>query len=329
MSQENAQKIKLLKIYTLLRQETDEEHPMPRQVVCERLNDMGISSNPRTLSKDIGVLNEFGYEVLSYFKDHNKCFYVPEHSFSTPELRIMIDAVQAASFVTPKKTTELTSKIADLGCCYKAEILKGNMVCFNTRKHTNESVYYIVQFIEDALQQKQKLAFYYFDLNEKSERVFRCKPNGEKKRYYVEPVALIYNEDNYYLMTYSSRHPETTANYRVDRMDQVEVIEDAPISEEALAKLVDVPNYTEQVFKMYNGELVDVVLQFDKSLIGPVFDKFGEGTAIVKENDNTFVATVKVRISPVFYGWVFQFGGKMKIISPSDVINEFDGMKKN
>ena len=94
------------------------------------------------------------------------------------------------------------------------------MVNFNTRKHSNETILYTVDSIEDAIRRKKKIAFHYFYLNEQKERVFQCKDTGEKKRYYVEPVAMVMSEDNYYLMTYSSRHPDKTANYRLDRMDQ-------------------------------------------------------------------------------------------------------------
>ena len=167
-----------------------------------------------------------------------------------------------------------------MGGIHRAEILKRDMVYFNTRKHTNEAVLYSIDRLEDAINRRKKVAFYYFDLDENAKRVYRNRDGEEKKRYFVEPVALIFNEDNYYLMAYSDRHPDSTANYRIDRMDQVEAVEESELSEEALAKIADVAAFTEQAFKMYNGEEVDVTLEFDKSLIGSVFDKFGEDTAM-------------------------------------------------
>ena len=129
---ENMQKIKLLKLYELLRRETDEDNPISRMALCRRLNEMGISSNVRTLSLDIEALNEFGYEVLSEQKGKEKTYFVPEHELSLPEIKILMDAVQAASFVTEKKTRELTGKVAALGGSYKAQLLQENMVRFNT-----------------------------------------------------------------------------------------------------------------------------------------------------------------------------------------------------
>lgn len=316
MAQENWQKYKLLKLLELLHQETDEEHPLTTSVLCNRLVEMGIPSERRTLTKDIAVLNESGYEVMWNWVGKEKGYYVEDRSFSVPELKILIDAVQAASFITEKKTAELIDKIAALGGSHKADILKSNMVCFNTRKHSNESIYYNVGFLEDAIQQRKKVIFYYFDLNEHGEKVYR----REHHHYVVEPIALVFNADNYYLVVYSARH-DSTANYRLDRMDHVELIEDA-ISDRALAMREGLDRRTEQMFKMYGGEPVTVVLEFDAKLIGAVYDQFGEDTGMIRSGDQC-IATVRVQISPVFWGWLFQFGSQMRILSPDRLADDF------
>lgn len=316
MSDNNCQKIKLLKIVELLRQETDEQHPIPTREMCKRLASINISCDRRTLGRDISTLNKQGYEVMFTWQGREKAYYVEDRSFSVPELKILIDAVQAASFITERKSSELIDKLAALGGSHRAEILKSNMVCFNTRKHSNEAIYYNVGYLEEALQKKNKASFYYFDLDETGERVYR----KNKERYIVDPVALVFHEDNYYLMCYSPKY-EAIVNYRVDRMDSVAVEEDS-VCDAALLQETDLAEYTEQVFKMYNGPKEDVVLQFDQSLLGAVYDKFGEDTKVIRSSDTTLVATVKVQISPTFWGWVFQFGGKMWIISPKEMIDE-------
>ncbi len=321
---ENMQKIKLLKLYELLRNETDESHPISRRDLCDRLNGLGISSNVRTLSKDIEVLQENGFEIMSYLKDKERFYYIPEHELSIPEIKILIDAVQAASFITKKKTAELVEKVAALAGSHCAELLKKNMVCFNTRKHTNEAVLYTVDSIEDAIIRKKKIAFNYFHLNEKAEREYVLTPTGRKKRYYVEPIALIFNEDNYYLMGYMAKHPGKTASYRIDRIDHIEVVEESVLSDEAQEKINTVSEFTEQAFKMFGGELEEVVLQFDKSLVGPIFDKFGEDTPMTLVNENTCKVTVHVQIAPTFFGWLAQFGNRMCILSPDAVIQKYD-----
>ena len=317
MPKANFQKIKLLKLMEMLRQETDEEHPLRTSEICKRLNALNITCDRRTLGKDIALLNSQGFEVMSAMRGHEKAYYIEDRSFSVPELKILIDAVQATGFITEKKSTELINKIAYLGGSYRAEILKRNMVCFNTRKHSNEAIFYNVAFLEESLQLKKKASFYYFDLDENGARVYR----KNKERYIVEPMALIFNEDNYYLMCYSSKY-DGICNYRVDRMESVEV-EDEAVSLEAVIWETDIAHYTEQVFKMYGGSQEYVKLEFDNSLIGAIYDKFGENTKMIRLNKNSCSVTVKVQISPTFWGWISQFAGKMKIISPETVIAEY------
>lgn len=317
MSKQNTQKIKLLKLYELLKQETDEQHPLTTKQIGEKLIDMGISCDRRTLSKDIDVLNDYGYEIMSMRIGHQKAYYVEDRSFDIAELKILIDAVHAANFITDKKSDNLIDKIASLSSSNRAEILKGNMVYFNSNKHTNESIYYNVDFLNNGIQEGKKVSFFYYDLDENAKKRYR----KDKKRYVVDPVSLVYNNDNYYLMSYSEKY-EDIVNYRVDRMEGVEV-ENSDICSEAIIKSDNVSNYTEQVFKMFTGETKEVVLQFDSSLINVIYDKFGEDTKMIRHDEQSFVITVKVQVSPVFFGWLFQFGGKMKLLSPESIRSEY------
>lgn len=211
---ENHQKIKLLKLMELLRQETDELHALSTNEICSRLSAIGISCERRTLAKDIALLNEQGFEVMSCRVGKEKGYYIADRSFSIPELKILIDAVQAANFITENKSAELIKKIAALGGSHQADILQSNLVCFNTRKHTNETIYYSVGYLEDAIQQKNKVLFRYFDLNEHGEKVYR----REGHRYVVEPVALVFHEDNYYIVVYSAKH-DSSVLFGTDNAD--------------------------------------------------------------------------------------------------------------
>ena len=314
MARENFRKIKLLKLLEILRQNTDEQHPMSTSSIISGLAQMEITCDRRTLAQDIATLSDLGYEIMTTTVGHEKAYYVEDRNFSIPELKILIDAVHASSFITDKKSEELINKIASLAGSHRAEVLKRNMVCFNTRKHSNERIFYNVNDLEDAILRQKKVLFRYFDLNENGERVYR----RDGHRYVVEPIALVFNEDNYYLTCYSSRH-DSTSNYRIDRMDSVTVIEE-DCCEKAIALRDQVATYTEQAFKMFGGQLEDIILEFDRSLIGVVYDRFGENTKMMTTADTKCIASVKVQISPVFWGWLFQFAGQMKVISPESVV---------
>lgn len=165
---------------------------------------------------------------------------------------------------------------------------------------------------------KKQVSFYYFDLDEKLNRIYR----KEKKRYITDPMALVYSEDNYYLVSYSKKYQGTT-NYRIDRMDTVEV-EETDICEEAIIKKKRTQSYTEQVFKMYNGEAETITLELEPNLLGVMYDKFGENLEIRHTDGGRLLIKVVVQISPPFWGWLMQFGGRMKIVRPEGLKPEFD-----
>ncbi len=308
MPKDNKQKIKLLYLMEILRQETDEQHPISTNQICKRLGEQGISCERRTVGMDMKVLNDYGYEIMTKMVGHEKAYYIDDRSFSVPEIKILMDAVQAAKFITPSKSAALVEKLAALGGSHQAEILKGNIVCFDTRKHTNEMIFYNVQALEDAIRERKKASFMYFDLNENREKIYRR--DGE--RYCVDPMALVYNEDFYYLMSFNPKHNAITT-YRVDRMERVQV-EDDPVCPQAMVEGADIHEYTSQVFKMYNGHPELITLEFDDSLIGAIFDRFGEEIEIKRIGKEKCSVNVTVQDSPVFRGWVAQFEKKIRIV---------------
>ena len=174
---DNCQKIKLLKLHEILRTESDEQNPLTTGELLTRLADCGISCDRRTLAKDMETLNRQGFEVMVRRVGHQKGYYVEDRGFSLPELKILMDAVQAAGFITERKAEDLSGKIASLGGSHRADLLTRHMLLFNTRKHSNESIYYNVDRLEEAIRERCKVSFRYFDLDENCARVYR--KNGE------------------------------------------------------------------------------------------------------------------------------------------------------
>lgn len=314
MGKENFSKIKLLRIWEILKQDSDENNPLTTNQILEKLSESGIICDRRTLYQDISTLNSYGYEVICKKGQHSNGYYVIDRSFDVPELRILIDAVQAASFISPKKTAELTDKIAALGGSYRADILKKNIVEFNTTKHNNEHIYYSVNAIEDAILAEKKISFQYFDLNESHERVFR--KNGEK--YIVNPVAMVFSNDNYYLICYHDNHDGITT-YRIDRMLNVSVSEQE-INKTAQPKGLSVAKHRKQSFSMFSGKTETVKFEADKDLLDVIYDKFGEDTQIRSIGNGKISFTADVEISPMFFGWCCSFRKRLKIIAPFTMV---------
>lgn len=315
MKLENAYKIKLLKILEILRQETDEDHPMNTQTLIQKLAAQGIVCDRRTLPLDIQVLNDYGYEVLVNKQPGFSTEYcIVDRSFDVPELRILMDAVQAASFVTPKKTTMLLDKIAELGGSHRAELLKGNSIEYNTTKHSNETIYYNIDTIEEAIAQGKKIAFKYFDYNTKKEKVFR----KEGKLYYVNPISMVFTMDNYYLICYDDFHP-TINHYRIDRMTDV-IMKQYDIKKTDAVEGFDMTIHHKSLFGMFTGKPEKVRFEANVRLVDAIIDKFGEDIQFkdLEEGWTSFEAVVQ--ISPQFLGWLLSFGKDMKVTAPKNVV---------
>ena len=317
MPNDNCQKIKLLKLMELLRRDTDEDHPITTSEICRRLGEMGISCERRTVGKDMKLLREQGYEIMSELSGHENSYWIADRSFSLPELKILMDAVQAAHFIPPDKTEELVAKIAALGGSHQSELLQGNLVRFTARKHSNHSIFYNVQEIETAIQHEQTVSFRYFDLDEKMERIYR----GNARRYHVEPLTLVYEDNNYYMLTYSAKYDHLTP-YRVDRMDRVQV-EESPLSKTALEKKENSKIAVEQASRMFMGKTRSITLEFSDQLIGTMFDKFGEDLKIERVNADLCRAPVEIQISPTFWSWLFLYPGEIRVVKQKELVEQY------
>ena len=314
---ENNQKIKLLRIMEFLRAESSVGKPVSTSQIISYLNSIHISCERRTLYKDMDMLIESGANIVKTELGRENAYYMNEVSFSLAEVKTLIDAVQAANFIPADKTADMVEKLLSYAGVRRSEIVRDNIVFYNNHKHSNQDIYENIEQIELAIRQKKQVSFYYFDLDEKRNRVYR----KEKKRYITDPVALVFSEDYYYLVAYSQKY-QNAVNYRVDRMDTVEV-EEEPICEDALIKKRKTETYTEQVFKMYNGEAETVTLEFAPELLGAVYDKFGEDLEIRHCDGGWLKIKITVQISPPFFGWVFQFKDRMRIVEPSRVADEY------
>ena len=319
MSDPKYQRIKFLKIMEILYRKTDEAHPITTKDLVKELALLGIPEDRRTMYADIKALQEFGYDIHSKRTKYDSLYWVSKRSFDLPELKIIMDCIHSSKFVTESKTEELIDKIADLGGSARADLLKRNAVHFNAVKHGNEAVYEIVDILERAIENRKKVSFNYFVLDQDGERVYK----HDTQLYVEEPLAMVCNDGNYYLLCY--RPEEEYENhikvFRIDRIDNI-AMTDEDISKDGRTALRKASQYPLQAFKMYGGPLRRVTLMFDENLIGVVYNKFGENTTI-KKYKGKYTASVQVQVSPTFWGWMLQFPTEMKIKSPEDLKEQY------
>ena len=309
-------KNKLLLLIEILKHNTDKDHPITTNALIEKLSMYKVPCERRTLAKDIPQLIDMNYPIKSVKVGHSNAYYMEHNDFSVSELKIIIDALQASAVIPEETTISLTEKIANLGGPYCAELLQNNRIRFNIRKQTNNSIWNSISVIEESFKRQTQISFLYFKHDEKGNRVYK----RNKKRYIVDPIALIYENNNYYLRCYNQERKDFR-NYRIDRMDETRLL-DSIICDEALVSPKELETYTAKTFKMFGGDETDVVLEFTEELIDVIFDQFGFDTKIEPSDNGTFLATVKVQISRTFWGWYFQFPDQMRIILPDSVVDQ-------
>lgn len=319
MAKASNQKLKLLYLLRFLTQRSDEEHPVSMQQIIDELARNGISAERKSIYDDVEALRLFGVDIIQV-KGKNGGYYIGERDFELPELKLLVDSVQSSKFITQDKTHKLIKKIENLASFYDGQLLQRQVFVTNRVKSMNESIYYAVDVISDAITQNKKIRYQYFEYTVTKER--RLRRDGAY--YEVSPFALIWDDENYYMLAWDSE-AEKMKHYRVDKMQNVSLTENDRDGLDEFEK-VDMSAYTKTVFGMFGGKEQKVKLRFTNHLVGAVLDRFGRDTIIVKDGDEHFTVTVNVVVSQQFFGWVFGFGNDVEIISPEEVRLE---MKKH
>ena len=222
----------------------------------------------------------------------------------------MVDSVQASKFITEKKTYSLIKKLEKLCSKYEAQSIQGQVYLTNRIKSMNQSIYYNTNEIHSAISNGKQISFQYLTYTITKEEAFRRGGT----RYQVSPFALIYAEENYYLLAFDSK-TQIFKHYRVDRMKNIQVSANDREGIEQF-KEIDVARYTTQTFSMFGGEAERLTLEFSNSLIGVVIDRFGKDIPIRKTDEEHFQISVEVIISKQFFGWLFGLGIGARIVSP-------------
>lgn len=307
------QKLKMMYLAKILLEKTDEEHTITVPEMISELAKLGISAERKSIYDDLEYLSLYGLDICSN-KTRTTNYYIASRDFELPELKLLVDSVQASKFITRKKSMELISKIEKLTSHENAKKLQRQVFITNRVKTLNEQIYYNVDKIHDAIAANKQITFKYFNLDVNKKKVYR--KNGEL--YTESPVALTWDDENYYLITYKEKYDSYT-HYRVDKMEAIELTEDARVLPD---KAFDLSNYSKAIFQMFGGEEVDVSIEFDNELVGVVFDRFGTDIPIIKKDEDHFICHVKVASSPHFLSWIISFGDKAKILSPDYIVED-------
>ncbi len=312
MPKSDNQKLKIFYILDYLQQNSHQDHPVRAVDLLHMLKQQhNIVCDRKTVYSDIQALQDYGIDIVS-LPGKNGGYYIASRNFELPELKLLIDAVQSSRFLTEKKSRELIEKLCSQCSIYDARLMRRDVVVSGRVKSMNETIYYNVDAIQEAIAENKQITFRYFDFGLDGQRHYRDRD------YVASPYGLCQDNENCYLMALSARHGVTS--YRVDRMSDISQTEDArlPCPELTGKALTE---YANHLFQMYSGQMATVKLRFDNSLVNVVMDRFGKQTMLIPDGPEHFVFTVNVAVSPMFLSWVIGFGSKAKILYPQSVVD--------
>ena len=313
MPRSENQKLKLLYLKQILESQTDANHPLTAQELIDMLALKGVRAERKSIYSDMECLQDYGMDIVQ-LRGPGGGYYLASRDFELPELKLLVDAVQSSKFLSEKKSLQLISKLETLASRYEAKSLRRQVVVSGRVKTMNESIYYNVDRLHDAIAKNSQITFRYFDWGLHGERCYR------PGKYTASPYALCWEDENYYLVAHSARHGLT--HYRVDKMASITQTGEPRLLGSDYEGL-DLSKYGKSVFGMFRGAPTTVRLRFENALSGVVIDRFGRDVMLVPDGAEHFTLTADVAVSPLFYAWLASFGPRVRILYPSSVVDDY------
>ena len=322
MAKGKNQRLKLLYLAKIMQEETDETHGLTMPEIIEELSKYDIDAQRKSLYQDIAALNDFGYDIVKHMEGYKTLYHMVSREFEIAELKFLVDAIQSSRFMTEKKTKELIEKLETLLSNYDARLLNRQVYVAGRVKSMNETIYYSVDKIHSAINENKMITFQYFKWNVDGEQELR----HDGKVYKVSPWALVFDDENYYLVAYDDVE-EKIKHFRVDKMINLEVTKTRRKGSK-IFKAIDKAQYTKKCFGMFGGEEERVVLRCHNDMANIIIDRFGKDTNLMKIDDEHFEVRVDVQVSDHFLGWIIALGEGVEIVGPSDVVERMKGIQK-
>lgn len=312
-------KLKLLYLAEIFEKKTDENHYISATQLCDELAKLGIPAERKSIYKDIDVLREYGYDIIHNGSRNNGGYFLGERKFQLAEIRLLSDAVQAANFISQKKTNELVKKIESFASDEQAKILHSQVYVDNRPKCKNEEIYYTIHYLDEAITNKVKVNVTY----SRRKITDEFKTASEDKTYTVSPYALIWSDDHYYLVCNNEKY-DNLMHLRVEKIKKFTLTKEPvrPFTEVSNYRIsFDSADYASKLFNMYSGEQKPIELACNNDLLEPMLDRFGDKVRIQKYDDEHFILRTNAAVSDGLAAWVVQFGGRVKVRMPNDLIN--------
>lgn len=310
------QKLKLLRLLQILSENTDDAHGITMQQLLALLRRYGIEAERKSVHADLEALSLCGVDVVTEKKGTTCYYHIGNRIFELAELKLLVDAVQSSKFITEKKSHKLIKKLEGFLSRYEAKKLQRQVFVSGRIKTMNESIYYNVDIIHEAIVSNVQVKFKYYNWDTKKNMVLR----HEGADFIISPWGLLWDNENYYMIGFDSS-AGIMKHYRVDKMLKLRKANEKRQGREYYREY-DIVTYTQKHFGMFDGQQERVKIQFENHFAGVVVDRFGKDVIMHKADEGHFTILVDVAVSEQFFGWVFALGSGAKIVEPEAVVQQ-------
>jgi predicted DNA-binding transcriptional regulator YafY len=307
---------RLMAIKEILFEMTDEDHQLSLTEIISQLkyyfgSEFTITKN--TVRNVIEELKDSGFNIEEEVRENNTVYYYHQYrKFEVHELRMLIDAISSARFITLEESNKLIDKVRSLTSKYLSKRLRNQIIVESAVKGENKEVKYHIDKIHNCISERKILTFQYGRYNLKKEYIL----SREGSLYKVKPLALVWNSDYYYLVAKPEGSDEIK-HYRVDRMRRLSVID--IISPNINFNITE---HLNRCFNMYPGEVDYIEIHFRNQLINVVLDRFGRDINIRIVDKDKFAIKISASISEGLIRWLLTWGSDARVISPPDLVQK-------
>lgn len=316
MAKGTNQKMKLMYLMKILLEKTDDEHSLTLAEILQELARYDVTAERKSIYADFESLRLYGMDIISEQRNRTVYYHVGSRDFEIAELKLLVDAVQSSKFITEKKSRELIKKLEGYASQYEAKELHRQVYVQGRIKTMNESIYYNVDKIHQAMGKNVQIKFQYYQWNVEKEMELR----HDGAFYQISPWELLWDDENYYLVGYDHK-AQQVRHYRVDKMLKIGLTERARDGKELFDK-IDRASYSKKRFGMFDGEIQTVKLQCKNHFAGVIIDRFGKKVNLRKVDDEHFTVNVDVAVTGQFIGWVVAMGDGVKIVGPDSAVEQ-------
>ncbi len=335
MLQESGKKIIILYILQILRKYTDANHPMTQQQIADRLgSEYGMAVNRATVKRNIADLIDAEYPI-SYRevtrshvdrktgeKEENTIYtdLYYEHDFTESELHMLIDGLLFSRSVPYKQRKQLIDKLGKLSSAYFNQRMN-HLHCMSADSPQNPELFHTIEVLDEAIAEgKQvRITYCYYGTDLKLHKA--RNEDGTEKRQTLNPYQMVASEGRYYLIC-NNDHYDTVANYRVDRIANIEKLDEAAKPMNRVGGLengLNLQDYVYQNLNMFSGKAVDAEFIIPKGSVSLVIDFFGKHVSFCEQADGNISCRLKVSIEAM-KRWAVQFGSTVRVVSPPELV---------